>query len=200
MTGRVRLDSIICLVDAENITSHLVSSMQTALEQIEFADFVIITKMDGADPRILGSIEDIIRRVNALAPIIDTPTDMIPLEMLLDTERITEDGEEILRDTQDEHTHGDALTHFVHKSDYLFDHRLLSEFLRDLPYEVYRVKGFVRLASAPEKVYLIQKVGARFTVVEKQDPPRDQQNTLVFIGKGINPLSINIDLAKCQGR
>jgi G3E family GTPase len=44
MSGRVKLDSIICLVDAENITNNLTQNTQTALEQIEFADYVIITK------------------------------------------------------------------------------------------------------------------------------------------------------------
>ena len=41
MGGRVKLDSIICLVDAENITKNLTAHTQTALEQIEFADYVI---------------------------------------------------------------------------------------------------------------------------------------------------------------
>ena len=44
MSGRVKLDSIICLVDAENITKNLTQNTQTALEQIEFADYIIITK------------------------------------------------------------------------------------------------------------------------------------------------------------
>jgi G3E family GTPase len=44
MAGRVTLDSIICLVDAENITGNLTKNTKTALEQIEFADYIIITK------------------------------------------------------------------------------------------------------------------------------------------------------------
>ncbi len=44
MAGRVRLDSIICLIDAINIVNNLTQNTTTALEQIEFADFCIITK------------------------------------------------------------------------------------------------------------------------------------------------------------
>ncbi len=92
------------------------------------------------------------------------------------------------------------MNHCVHRSDYIFDHILLSEFFRELPYETYRVKGFVRLASDPGKIFLIQKVGARFTIEEIQDPPKDQKNVLVFIGEQLNPFLLNIDLAKCRSK
>ena len=44
MDGRVKLDSIICLIDAENIANNIANHTSTALDQIEFADFCIITK------------------------------------------------------------------------------------------------------------------------------------------------------------
>ncbi len=75
---------------------------------------------------------------------------------------------------------------------------LLSEFFRELPYEVYRVKGFVRFAQDPSKVFLIQKVGARFTIEEVENPSDRSKNTLVFIGSEIQPFLINIELAKCS--
>lgn len=98
----------------------------------------------------------------------------------------------------DDHSHSENMSNYVHQSDYLFDHIKLSEFFRDLPYSIYRVKGFVRLSSDPDKTYLIQKVGARFTVEEQKTTSREYKNTLVFIGEGIEPFHINIDLAKCR--
>jgi G3E family GTPase len=89
---------------------------------------------------ILNSIEDIIRRVNAQAPIINLPTEKISLELLLDTGRISLEDAEKMVNTEDEHTHSETLRNCVHKSDYLFNHILLSEFFRGLPYEIYRVK------------------------------------------------------------
>lgn len=198
MGGRVKLDSIICLVDALNITGNLTAHTQTALEQIEFADYVIITKWDNTDKRILESIEDIIRRVNAYAPIINLPTEKITLDHLLDTNRISFEDAEKLTNTTDEHTHSESMSHYVHNSDYYFDHIKLSEFFRDLPYSIYRVKGFVKLAHDRDKTFLIQKVGARFTVEEKTVTDHKHMNTLVFIGEWIVPFHINIDLAKCR--
>lgn len=200
MWGRVRLDSIICLVDAENLPDNLTSNTHTALEQIEFADYVIITKWYGIDPMILNSIEDIIRRVNAYAPILNMRIEDIPLDALLDTDRISLTDAENMTHISDEHTHSETMSHCVHRSDYVFDHILLSEFFRELPYETYRVKWWVRLATDPDKIFLIQKVGARFTVEEMIDPPKDQQNILVFIGESVNPFVLNIQLAKCRSR
>ncbi len=198
MSGRVKLDSIICLVDAENITQHLTKNTNTALEQIEFADYIIITKWDNANKQILDSIEDIIRRVNAYAPIINRSTVKISLDLLLDTERISLADAGKLATIQDEHSHSESMWYYVHNSEYLFDHIKLSEFFRDLPYSIYRVKWFVRLANDPDKTFLVQKVGARFTVEEQPNTSREYKNTLVFIGEGIEPFHINIDLAKCR--
>ena len=89
---------------------------------------------------ILNSIEDIIRRVNAYAPILNMPTGDIPLDALLDTERISLADAENMLHISDEHSHSETMKHCIHKSDYIFDHMLLSEFFRELPYETYRVK------------------------------------------------------------
>lgn len=197
MNGRVKLDSIVCLIDADNITKNLTQNTQTALEQIEFADYVIITKWANSNQQILNSIEDIIRRVNAYAPIINRETEDISLDLLLDTNRISIEDMGKLSETTDEHTHSESMWHYVHQSEYLFDHIKLSEFFRDLPYSIYRVKWFVRLSHNPNKTFLIQKVGARFTVEEQVNLSKEYKNTLVFIGEWIEPFYINIDLAKC---
>ncbi len=198
MWGRVRLDSIICLVDALNIASNLTQNIGTALEQIEFADFCIITKWEQAGPIILGSITDIIRRVNAQAPIINLPTNQISLDLLLDTERISLVDIAKMVNIEDEHTHSGTLWNCVHKSSHQFEGIKIAEFFRELPYEIYRVKWFIHLANDPEKTFLVQKVGARFTIEELQNPPKEKQNILVFIWENLNPFLLNIELAKCR--
>ena len=89
---------------------------------------------------ILNSIEDIIRRVNAYAPILNMLTEDIPLDALLDTDRISLTDAENMTHISDEHTHSATMNHCIHRSDYVFDHIRLSEFFRELPYETYRVK------------------------------------------------------------
>ena len=58
---------------------------------------------------ILDSIEDIIRRVNALAPIINLPTDKISLDLLLDTGRISLEDADKMSHTKDDHAHSETL-------------------------------------------------------------------------------------------
>ncbi len=58
---------------------------------------------------ILSSIEDIIRRVNAQAPIINLPTKQISLDLLLDTGRISFEDTEKMASIEDEHTHSETL-------------------------------------------------------------------------------------------
>lgn len=196
MSGRVRLDSIICLIDAENIVNNITNHTSTALDQIEFADFCIITKWEKTNQNIINSIEDIIRKVNIYAPIINLPTEKISLDLLLDTNRISLETTEKLSEINDSHTHSENMWHYIYSSDLIFDHIKLSEFFKELPYSIYRVKGFIHLGFDKNKTFLIQKVWARFTV-EEQSNTSHEKNTLVFIGEWISPFHINMDLAKC---
>ena len=72
MSGKVSLDSIICVIDAENIDHKVVQNTDTTLDQMEYADFVIVNKSDLVSMERLDLIEAIIRRVNTYAPIIHT--------------------------------------------------------------------------------------------------------------------------------
>lgn len=93
MQGRVKLDSIICVVDAENFTGKITSATDTALDQLEFADFIIMNKSDLVSIEQMDFIETVVRRVNFSAPIYRTSQAIVPLDLLLDTARIDEDAE-----------------------------------------------------------------------------------------------------------
>ena len=199
MNGRVRLDSIICVIDALNFQHRVVTATDTALDQIEFADFILLNKTDLVPASNLDLIESVIRRVNAFAPIVHTSYGNVALDLLLDTHRIDESGEKTLRETTDDHTHGESMGSYTYTTDGVFDTVALDQFFQDLPYEVYRAKGFVQLREKPGKRFILQKAGARITLTE--DPNWDHigtKNTLVFIGENINPMMLNIELGKCK--
>jgi G3E family GTPase len=61
------------------------------------------------NPLVIDSIETIIRRVNAGAPIINLPTSEISLDLLLDTDRISLEDAEMMADIEDDHSHGESL-------------------------------------------------------------------------------------------
>ncbi|MFZ2255459.1 MAG: GTP-binding protein [Patescibacteria group bacterium] len=87
MGGRVKLDSIVCLVDALNYESLITSHTDIALDQLEYADFVVLNKCDLVPETKLELLHTLIRRVNALAPIINTSYGQVDLALLLSTGR-----------------------------------------------------------------------------------------------------------------
>ena len=157
MGSRVKLDSIICVVDAENFQGKITTATDTALDQLEFADFVIMNKSDLVTASQMDFIETVVRRVNAWAPIVRTSHGEVALDLLLDTARIDETDEENIRNITDEHTHSDSMTTYTYRSVYAFDTRALDTFFASLPYYIYRVKGFVHLKEKPGIRYIFQK-------------------------------------------
>ncbi len=120
MEGRVKLDSIICLIDAENFEAKVLTDIKTTLEQIEFADFVVINKADLAEPSRIEEIKEIIRRVNYYATIVEAVKGEVDMRYLLDSGRfeLTDEIEEELKiqGTQG-HTHNSDITQFLYKSE-----------------------------------------------------------------------------------
>lgn len=199
MEGRVKLDSIICVVDALNFTGKITSATDTALDQLEFADFVIMNKSDLVSLDQMDLIETLVRKVNAWAPIIRTSQAVVPLDLLLDTARIDETIEEEIRQQKDEHTHSDTLTSFSYRSEFAFDTRALDMFFAELSYDIYRTKWFVHLKEKAGMRYILQKAWARITLTLDEHWKWEKiQNTLVFIGENINPLLLKVELAKCR--
>ena len=63
---KTRLDSITTLVDARHITAQLASSRE-AVEQVAFADQIVLNKTDLTDEAGLLAVEAALRRINPLA-------------------------------------------------------------------------------------------------------------------------------------
>ena len=90
--AKTRLDSVTTLVDAKHILLRL-SDSKEALEQIAFADQIVLNKTDLVSPADLKMIEARIRRINPLAPIHRAERSNVPLDAILgrggfDLERI----------------------------------------------------------------------------------------------------------------
>src|SRR5581483_1840214 len=71
LTKYVRLDSIITVVDAEQIAKQM-KETETAREQIAMADFVLLNKVDLVDENGLQETEAVIRDLNPHAEIFRT--------------------------------------------------------------------------------------------------------------------------------
>ena len=194
MWGRVQLDSIVCIIDALNYESLLTSHTDIALDQLEIADFVVMNKCDLISNEKKELIHTLIRRVNALAPIIDTSYGQVDLSLLLSTGRFAiQPGMEQVEDKK--HWHED-LQVFSYKTSSRFKAQELDAFFEDLTTDCYRIKWFVEFAERPGEWWLVQKAWARMSMEPwtRGTPP---ESRLVFIGKDMNEDLIRKLLDEC---
>lgn len=76
-------DAVITVVDSKHVEQHL-DDGQEAVEQIAFADIIILNKGDLVSPERLSALEERIRRINATCRIIRTEHAEVPIKDLLD--------------------------------------------------------------------------------------------------------------------
>jgi len=117
--ARTELDSVTTVVDAKHVALRLADSRE-AVEQIAFADQIILNKTDLVSAAELAQVEAAIRRINPLAPIHRAQRSNVPLDTILgrggfDLARITELEPEFLKPAHGESGH-------VHDEDCEHDH------------------------------------------------------------------------------
>ncbi len=115
--AKAQLDSVTTVVDAKHLPLRLADSPE-AVEQIAFADQIILNKTDLVSPAELVAVEAQIRRINPLAPIHRAQRSNVPLEAVLgrggfDLERITGLDPEFLNPAHGEpgHVHDESCDH-----------------------------------------------------------------------------------------
>ncbi|MET0336390.1 MAG: GTP-binding protein, partial [Caulobacter sp.] len=107
--ARTKLDSVTTVVDAKHILQRLADSKE-AVEQIAFADQIVLNKTDLVSADELRTVEAQVRRINPLAPIHHAQRSNVPLDAILgrgsfDLDRITEIEPQFLNPGHGEHGH-----------------------------------------------------------------------------------------------
>ena len=163
---QIRLDSVTCVVDADQVLrDDDPDVVKLKLQQIGFADLVILNKVDlaGVDgaATVKRWIDHHFTRVR-LVPAINCE---VPLDLLLSVGRFDES-----QVTHDAHRHNEEHGARFRTQSYE-DGRPLSRrslermIKRELPAGIYRCKGFVHLADDPDQRYVLQVVGRRADLV-----------------------------------
>ena len=122
--AKTRLDSVTTVVDAMHLPLRL-SDSKEAVEQVAFADQIVLNKTDLVTEAQLRDVEARIRRLNPLAPIHRAVRSNVPLELILgrggfDLDRITELQPEFLNPAHGEpgHVHDEDCDHDHHGHDH----------------------------------------------------------------------------------
>ena len=199
-----RLDSIITVVDAEQLPTQL-EEAEVTREQVALADFILINKVDLVSEETLAALENQILGLNPHARIFHTQNSRVNLKELLDLKVFDLDRKlTVTPDLLDElkqNNHSD-----IGSFSFSFDQPLAIERLEVEPQElsekskIYRSKGILWIEGTPRRA-VFHGVNNRFTIywdrLWAKDEPRLSE--LVFIGKNLDRTEIERILRRCIG-
>jgi G3E family GTPase len=165
---RIRLDSVTCVVDAEQILAHVDDApelMMLKARQIGFADMVVLNKTDLAGPAQVDWVRRWIDQMMNRVRVVEASYCDIPHEVLLGVGRFdpTAHPDLAAEDTGGDHAdHGAQFDTWAYESATPFSAEALEEMIRrDLPGEVYRCKGIIYLDGEDDQPMALQSVGRR---------------------------------------
>jgi G3E family GTPase len=203
LRDRIRLDSVTCVVDADQVVAHpeYPPLMDLKLRQVGFADMVILNKVGLAGSEQIAKVrawlDDHFNRLR----IVETNHCEVPYQILLGVGRF-DPGRSGLNLHAVEHgctnvtCHDDPHGRDVHRSDHSkvfgtwsyetdkpLDLEALREKMRKLPGTVYRAKGVVYATDAPQRRAVLQVVGRRVDISLHDDwGARTRRTQIVAIG------------------
>ena len=198
----VQLDSIITVVDAEQIEKQM-ADVDTAREQIAMADFLLLNKTDLVAEAHLARVEEIIAGLNPHAQTFRTNHSQVNLKEVLDMAAFDVDRKlavdpKFLDELNHRHHHEIQSCAFTFDAPFSVDR--FEAFVQELSLhsQIFRSKGFLSIAGNPRRA-LFHGVNNRFTIFWDRLWEKGEARTsqLVFIGKAIEPDAIRCALVKC---
>jgi len=198
--GQLRIDSIICLVDAEGIFREGGDDRLNALKlrQIAFADLVVLNKTDLVRPAHIEVIRDWIDLHIKRIRIIESNYGDAPLEALLGVGRF--DPRRLpLPDDQADRPSGPPVERWSHRTQARFSVEALQRMVkRELPATVYRCKGII-FTSDSDQPHALQVVGRRCDIapVNLGGQVPNGTSELVAIGRQIDQSELDRLFGAC---
>ncbi|MCP9907711.1 GTP-binding protein [Cyanobium sp. BA5m-21] len=217
LRDRLRLDSIITVIDAEHFSATALES-PIARAQVVYGDILLLNKADLVDELRLKEVEAELRAIKTDARILRASRGDVPLGLLLSVGLFETDRLASLQAQEDaheqHHNHGDHHHHEHHHHphtpelegfssvslavDAPFDLRRFQHFLDiQLPESVFRAKGVLWFRES-ERRHLFHLCGKRFTIDDSDWPDGSERHTkVVVIGKGIDQATLKAQLEAC---
>ncbi len=203
LRDRIRLDSIMCVVDAEQVFA-APEMMELKLRQVAFADMLILNKVDLVTPEEIDQIKAWLDNRFHRYRLVQACGGDVPLEILLSVGRFdpsqlvdTPTSDQLRRSRacddphsahqvrEDRHDHVQDFKTWSYETDQPLSLEALRESVSKLPASVYRCKGVVHTTEEPGRRVILQAVGKRIDIaVEHEWNGRDPRTRIVVIGTG----------------
>lgn len=190
LSSLARLDTMVTVVDAKNFVeeykkAEALRERQLALgeeddrniadllvDQVEFANLLVLNKMDLVTEEEAGRLEAILKHLNPDATLLRCERGQVPLDTIFDTELFDFDkvssSPAWLKELNGEHipeTEEYGISSFVYRADHPFHPERFRDTMFDdgLWSRVVRAKGFFWLASRPGLIYEWAQAGGSCT-------------------------------------
>jgi G3E family GTPase len=219
MRERIRLDSIMCVVDAEQIFA-APEMMELKLRQVAFADLLILNKIDLVTPqqieRVMAWLDDRFHRYR----LVQTSHGNVPLEILLSVGRFDPSqldakppheepshpddcDDPVCQHHFHSHVHGHAqlFSTWNFEADAPLSLDAVREAARKLPASIYRCKGVVYTAEEPGRRMILQVVGKRVDIaIEEEWNGREPRTRIIAIGAhdGVDGAALHEVFDRCR--
>ena len=175
---RIRLDSVTCVLDADQVFAHpeYPPLIELKLHQVGFADMVILNKVGLAGPEQVAKVRAWLDEYFNRLRIVETDFCEVPYQILLgvgrfDPARADHSSRAVDKctdatcfDNNHAHDHSKVFSTWSYETDQPLGLEALREKLRKLPGSVYRAKGVVYTTDAPQRRAVLQVVGRRVDI------------------------------------
>jgi G3E family GTPase len=211
LRAQLRLDAIVTVVDAKHVRAHLDDVKpegveNEAVEQIAFADRVVLNKIDLVGPFEVDEVTREIRAINGHVTVLPSVHGDVDLAEILDVHAFDLDAilitEPDFLDPDGEHQHDQSVTSVGIDTDGAVDVPRLNTWLGALlatrgP-DLFRSKGVLNLADSDRR-YVFQGVhmlhdgdlGAPWR------PGESRRNRMVFIGRNLDRSELEAGFRSC---
>ena len=215
VSQRYKLDGIVTVVDAKHVVRHIEEEKpegveNEAVEQLAFADRIMLNKIDLVSEDELSDVESKIKVINGSAPIYYTENSLIePKELInigaFDLDRTLEMDPEFL-DTEAEHEHDQRVTstsaRFVGELNVNKLQAWISKLLRTQAQDLFRYKGVLAVKGMDQK-YVFQGVHMLFSGDYTEEiglwkEGEERECRFVFIGRDLDHDALQEGLMNCK--
>ncbi len=200
-------DAVITVVDSKHIEQHLDEGHE-AVEQIAFADLVLLNKIDLVSPEHLSRLESRIRRISAAARVVRTERAQIPIEDILDI-RAFDLSKKLEIDPgfleEEDHEHDQSVTSVALREEVPLERMRFQYWLQNLlntkGQDIFRFKGVLNIMGKEERVVAQGVHMLSSQAVDRPweaDEPRVSE--MVFIGRNLDAEELRSGLSGCRAR
>ncbi|MGB7476520.1 MAG: GTP-binding protein [Polyangiales bacterium] len=154
-------NSILSVVDAEQLPQLEGEMARLARGQIGVADVVVLNKTDLVSADELARVKQLVQLVTPGSRIFEAVQGRVPLELVLEGGREDQQPRP-KQDQHGEHAHDHGFASWSWTSDRALSLPRLRSVLEQLPETVYRCKGVVQMEEMPLNRYVLQMVGKRY--------------------------------------